>query len=524
NVSGISISGTDAANYTANTTASTTADITARALTVSAAGVNRAYDGTTDATVTLSDNRVAGDSLSSSYTGASFANKNAGTAKTVTVNGITISGTDAANYTANTTTTTTANITAKALTVTGITANDKVYSGTTAATLNAGGATLVGVVSGDTVTPNTVSTTGAFADKNVGTGKTVNVSGVALSGADATNYSVTQPTTTANITKATLTVMADNKTRTASASNPALTASYTNFVGGETLATSGVTGSPALSTTTTNVVGAYPISISAGTLSAGNYGFTFVDGVLTVTADAATKLLVLLPGETAAPGTATGKTGTPSAQATTTDVNVTVNAVDANWNAVNTVSDLIDISSSDATAILPSDATLLSGTAGFTLSFGTSGNYTVTASDLSDGSKTASTSPAITVSPAQFTPAIGGGAIPADGATGTFTSLSGPSYTENANGNVGTGTIILTAPSGFVFDTAGTAPTVLVTRLTGSGSSGNNINAVASGTALAMTSVTSTQLVFTVTSSSISGVTCKLTWQNVRVRPTAGTP
>src|SRR5439155_4067436 len=101
-------------------------------------------------------------------------------------------------------------------------------------------------------------------------------------------------------------------------------------------------------------------------------------------------------------------------------------------------------------------------------------------------------------------------ATPADGATGTFTTLGGQTYPENANGNVGTGTIILNAPSGFVFDTAaGTAPTVLVTRLTGSGSSGNNINAVASGTALAMTSVTSTQLVFTVTSSSISGVTCK---------------
>ena len=39
-----------------------------------------------------------------------------------------------------------------------------------------------------------------------------------------------------------------------------------------------------------------------------------------------------------------------------------------------------------------------------------------------------------------------------------------------------------------------------------------------------MTSVTSTQLAFTVTASSASGVTCKLTWQNVRVRPTAGTP
>src|SRR6185503_16372316 len=108
--SGIAISGTDAANYTANTTASATADITTRALTVSAAGVNRVYDGTTNATVTLSDNRVAGDVLSTSYTTAGFANKNVGTAKTVTVSGISISGTDAAKYTANTTATTTANI------------------------------------------------------------------------------------------------------------------------------------------------------------------------------------------------------------------------------------------------------------------------------------------------------------------------------------------------------------------------------------------------------------------------------
>ena len=39
-----------------------------------------------------------------------------------------------------------------------------------------------------------------------------------------------------------------------------------------------------------------------------------------------------------------------------------------------------------------------------------------------------------------------------------------------------------------------------------------------------MNSVTSTQMTFTVSSSSINGVTCKLTWQNARVRPTAGTP
>src|SRR5439155_13220966 len=87
-----------------------------------------------------------------------------------------------------------------------------------------------------------------------------------------------------------------------------------------------------------------------------------------------------------------------------------------------------------------------------------------------------------------------------------------------------TGTIILNAPNGFIFDTGGTAPTVLITRLSGSGGGGNNINGVSSGTSVAMNSVTSTQMTFTVSSSSINGVTCKLTWQNARVRPTAGTP
>ena len=49
NVTGINVTGTDAGNYTFNTTATTAADITARALTVSATGQNRVYDGTTAA-------------------------------------------------------------------------------------------------------------------------------------------------------------------------------------------------------------------------------------------------------------------------------------------------------------------------------------------------------------------------------------------------------------------------------------------------------------------------------------------
>ena len=124
----------------------------------------------------------------------------------------------------------------------------------------------------------------------------------------------------------------------------------------------------------------------------------------------------------------------------------------------------LNLSSSDLTATLPPAAALAGGTTNLTVSFNATGNFTPTATDLTDGSATSSTSPTIAVSPAQFAPTTGGGAIPADGATtGTFTSLSGPSYSENASGNMGTGTIILKAPAGFVFDTGGTAPTVLST-------------------------------------------------------------
>src|SRR6185436_12569366 len=117
----------------ASTTASAMADIAVRSLTVSATGINKAYDGTTSATVSLSDNRVAGDSLTASYS-ASFADKSVGAAKSVNVSGIALSGADAANYSANTTASTTANITARPLTVSA-TGADKVYDGTTSATV-----------------------------------------------------------------------------------------------------------------------------------------------------------------------------------------------------------------------------------------------------------------------------------------------------------------------------------------------------------------------------------------------------
>ena len=201
-VSGISINGTDAGNYTFNTPATTTADITARSLIVTATGVSKQYDGNTNATVTLADNRVAGDVFTDSYTAASFADKNVAMSKPVSVSGISISGTDAGNYTVNTTTTTTANITARPLVVTAMGVS-KQYDGNTNATVTLSD----NRVSGDMVTDS--YTSASFADKNVGNGKTVSVSGISISGTDAGNYSAnTIATAAANITQAPLTVTA----------------------------------------------------------------------------------------------------------------------------------------------------------------------------------------------------------------------------------------------------------------------------------------------------------------------------
>jgi hypothetical protein len=198
---GLSLSGADAANYQlASSSAATSADIAARTLTVSATGENKVYDGTTAATVTLLDDRIENDVLTVSYTTASFADNNVQNGKLVSVSGISVSGTDAGNYTANTEASTVADITGATLTVVGITAQNKVYDGTTVATLNLDGAVTIGVVSGDDVTVDASGVAGAFSDAEVGTGKLVTVSGLTLTGADAGKYTLTQPTTTADIT------------------------------------------------------------------------------------------------------------------------------------------------------------------------------------------------------------------------------------------------------------------------------------------------------------------------------------
>jgi len=101
--------GTGLGNYTIGYVPGTLT-VDQRALIVSATGINKVYDGNAIATATLSDDRLSGDSLTTSYTTATFDNKNIGKNKPVSVSGISISGTDAGNYTFNIQASTIANI------------------------------------------------------------------------------------------------------------------------------------------------------------------------------------------------------------------------------------------------------------------------------------------------------------------------------------------------------------------------------------------------------------------------------
>ena len=204
-VSGISLTGTDAGNYTYTSAIDAgTASITVRSLTISATTSDKVYDGNTNANVTLTDNRISGDVFTVDKT-ATFNNKNIGTDKAVAVSGITLTGTDAGNYTLTNATTTsagTASITVRSLTITA-TVLDKMYDGNTTAN-----ATLTdNRVTGDDLTVNKTAT---FNNKNIGTGKTVSVSGISLTGTDAGNYTYTSAIDagTASITVRSLTISA----------------------------------------------------------------------------------------------------------------------------------------------------------------------------------------------------------------------------------------------------------------------------------------------------------------------------
>ncbi len=214
-VTGVNLSGGNSINnYTLNVQSATltaTGTITPKPMVVSGVVLDKIYDRTTSATVTLtSPDLISNDNVTLSYLTALFDNFLASSNKSVTVTGISKSGIDAGNYTlTNTTLSLTGTINKKELTIANASSADKVYNGNRVAVISGG--TLQGVINPDVVT---LQQTGLFDTKNVGSSKIV-TSTSTINGVDASNYFLTQPVIpNASITVKTITItgaVASNK-------------------------------------------------------------------------------------------------------------------------------------------------------------------------------------------------------------------------------------------------------------------------------------------------------------------------
>jgi hypothetical protein len=143
-------------------------------------------------------------------------------------------------------------------------------------------------------------------------------------------------------------------------------------------------------------------------------------------------LQVLLPGQTAAGGTAAGKTGTPTGQTAGTPFTITVRAVDQFWNLVPGINDMIGLTSTDAFAWMPADTTLSNGQVLIPVRLHKSGNQTITASDPGNPSILADTSSPVTITGGSFARVL----ILAPGETvapGTATGRSGTATDQSIN-------------------------------------------------------------------------------------------
>ena len=125
--------------------------------------------------------------------------------------------------------------------------------------------------------------------------------------------------------------------------------------------------------------GSVTLSFASGSLTPA------VSGSIAVSAGPLSQLQVLLPGETAAPGTPTGKTGTPTSETVGSSFNITVSSVDAWWNPVG-ASDTVSLSCTDPSATLPAAAPLVTGSRLFPVTNYTVGAQTLTAVDVTQPS------------------------------------------------------------------------------------------------------------------------------------------
>ncbi|RZJ53745.1 MAG: hypothetical protein EOO45_30970, partial [Flavobacterium sp.] len=261
----------DAANYT---TASkiVSLDVNRRPVNGNIIFANKIYDGNNSAMVaSIALNGVlAADLADVVLTGftATFADKNAGLAKSISTAGATLSGAKANNYTLSGVVSGTAAITAKPIIITAD-AKSKIYGDMDPLltyTLSPGallaGDALSGILS-------------RLAGENSGS-YLINQNNLTA----GANYTITFNSNNLVINRKNLVITLDNKTKAYLAPNPLLTASYSGFVGSEN--SNVLTTSVNITTTATaaSPSGIYPIT-GSGAIAA-NYAISYVTGTLTV--------------------------------------------------------------------------------------------------------------------------------------------------------------------------------------------------------------------------------------------------
>ncbi len=257
-----------ASNYTF-TGGTFSATITAAPLTVSAIAVDRAYDATTNASVSFADNRIAGDVFTTGYGSASFVDKNAGTAKQVNVTGITLVGTDARNYTFNTSAMTAASITQRDISITANSAT-KEY-GTADPTFTYAASGLVG---SDALSGALVRVAG---ENVVEGGYAITQGSLANSNYRITGFTENQLT----ITRALLTVQANSLNKFLGTTDPLLTYMVSGLRLNDTEAS---TLSGALDRDSGDIIGSYSITQGALALQSTNYRMNYVPGTFRILA------------------------------------------------------------------------------------------------------------------------------------------------------------------------------------------------------------------------------------------------
>jgi hypothetical protein len=230
---GVSLTGTGTGNYSL-TTLIQGATITPKALTAQGtlSGGSKVYNATTTATPsgsaalqtaeavgsgsTVDGKPYTGDTVTLTGTATyAFNSKDVATATAITESGLSLSGAQAGDYSL-TAPTLSAAITAKALTVAGLSFSSRIYDGTAiatptgTATLQTAEAAGAGTTAdGKPYTGDTVGMSGTgsytYNSKDVATATTINASGLLLSGAQASDYTLTTPSFSATITPKALT-------------------------------------------------------------------------------------------------------------------------------------------------------------------------------------------------------------------------------------------------------------------------------------------------------------------------------